>query len=143
MDTIKNLIEKALQDGRMTQRDLAAAVDVSPGTIGNILANIPPKNLGVLRKFAAYFKVDVSELLGGGVVREETLGYVGPEPATERLFAILHGLDKEEKDALLHCAELLERGDMEMRQGLIGQMKLLQRTMPKKPARRAKQQASG
>lgn len=81
MNTLKGLIEKALKDDRMTQRDLAAAIDVSPGTIGNILANIQPKNLGVLRKFAGYFKVDVAELLERGTTKETRAVYkVAPLP---------------------------------------------------------------
>lgn len=59
----------------MTQRELATSVGVSQGTINNVLADVPPKSLGVLRKFALYFKVDVAELLERGATKETQAVY--------------------------------------------------------------------
>lgn len=60
--TLKQHIEKLMLSG-ISQRDLAAKVGVSPGTINNILAGIIPTRLTTLQKFAAYLGIDVRELL--------------------------------------------------------------------------------
>lgn len=108
---------------------------------------MPPKSLNVIWKIAAYFKVDFVEL-AGGQVKEAGRPYQpgpAPTPAADRILDLLSEFDEEERDTLLRCAELLERGDMDTRQHVIGQMKLLQRTMPKKPprGRAIKKQAAG
>jgi len=66
--TLKEHIEKLLLSG-ISQRDLAASVGVSPGTINNILAGIIPTRLTTLQKFATYFGVDVREFLPNSAVR--------------------------------------------------------------------------
>lgn len=70
MVSIKSLIEKAIRTGK-TQRQLAAEIGVSQGTINNVLAGIPPKSLGLIKKFAIYFDIDFTELLAGGSTKEQ------------------------------------------------------------------------
>lgn len=59
---LRELVRSKLNEG-LTQRELAARVGVSQGTINNILAGIYPQKLQVLERFAQYFGIEVSKIL--------------------------------------------------------------------------------
>ena len=140
---LKELVEQWLKTHVGGYRKLAQEVNVSSGTIGNIIAGYPPKNTTALAKFAAYFKVDMASLIGGGQVKEAGRPYQQgprPSPVADRLLDIAEELDQEEREALLRCAEALLTGPMEIRQHLINQMKIVEKAaaVEKKAMRRRK-----
>lgn len=59
---LRELVKTKLKEG-LTQRELAARVGVSQGTINNILAGIYPQKVQVLERFAHFFDIDVSKIL--------------------------------------------------------------------------------
>ncbi|CAI4032365.1 S24 family peptidase [Nitrospira tepida] len=61
---LKGLIYRELGEG-LTEKELAAAVGVSPGTIDRILANKSPKEPAVWHQFAKYFRMDADFLRAG------------------------------------------------------------------------------
>ena len=61
---LKGLIYRELGDG-LTEKELAAAVGVSPRTIIKILADRLPKEPAVWKKFAKYFRMDADFLRTG------------------------------------------------------------------------------
>jgi len=133
---LKELVEQWLKTHVGGYRKLAQEVNVSSGTIGNIIAGYPPKNTTALAKFAAYFKVDMASLIGGGQVKEAGRPYQQgprPSPVADRLLDIAEELDQEEREALL-------TGPMEIRQHLINQMKIVEKAaaVEKKAMRRRK-----
>lgn len=60
---LRELVRSKLEEG-LTQRELAAQVGVSQGTINNILAGIYPQKLQVLERFAGFFRIEVATILG-------------------------------------------------------------------------------
>ncbi len=64
---LKGLIYRELGDG-LTEKELAAAVGVSPRTIIKILADKLPKEPAVWKKFAKYFRMDADFLRTGSLV---------------------------------------------------------------------------
>ena len=60
----KGLIHRELGEG-LTEKELAAAVGVSPRTIDRILANKPPYDPAVWHQFAKYFRMDADFLRAG------------------------------------------------------------------------------
>ncbi|MGH7257753.1 MAG: LexA family protein [Nitrospiraceae bacterium] len=64
---LKGLIYRELGDG-LTEKELAAAVGVSPRTIIKILADKLPKEPAVWKKFAKYFRMDADFLRTGRLV---------------------------------------------------------------------------
>jgi transcriptional regulator with XRE-family HTH domain len=143
--TLRQRIEQWLKEQQGGYRKLALDVGVSPGTIANIMAGYPPSRVSILKKFAAYFKVPVADLLEGAS-REPGRVYdtaPRPQPAVDRLLDIAEDLDAEETAALLHCAESLRVGSMEVRQHIINQMKMVERfvALDRKQARRKKAEA--
>lgn len=59
---LRELVRTKLNEG-LTQRELAARVGVSQGTINNILADVYPQKLQVLERFAQFFGIDLSKIL--------------------------------------------------------------------------------
>jgi SOS-response transcriptional repressor LexA len=62
---VRSLILRELEEG-MTEEELALAIEVSPQTITNIIANEFPEDSAVWDKFTRYFRVDVDVLQTGG-----------------------------------------------------------------------------
>jgi SOS-response transcriptional repressor LexA len=62
---LKGLIHRELGEG-LTEKELAAAVGVSPRTIDRILANKPPNDPAIWHQFAKYFRMDADFLRAGG-----------------------------------------------------------------------------
>jgi transcriptional regulator with XRE-family HTH domain len=125
---LKERVQKELAASGKSYRTLANQIGVSPGVITYILADDPPRTTTTLRKFAAYFKIDLMELMVGGSLADPPGHYAvapPPSPAWQRLLDEFGELDQEEKDALLRCANLLHRGDRETRQHLIGLLKII------------------
>ncbi len=50
----------------MTEEELASAIEVSPQTLTNIIANEFPEDSAVWDKFTRYFRMDVDVLQTGG-----------------------------------------------------------------------------
>lgn len=62
---LKGLIHRELGEG-LTEKELAAAVGVSPRIIDRILANKPPNDPAIWHHFAKYFRMDADFLRAGG-----------------------------------------------------------------------------
>lgn len=136
--SLKMLVQKAIETGT-TQRDLAVQIGVSQGTIGNVLADLPPKKIEVLEKFAAYFRVSVEELRGKSSAGHGHQHAAQPTPAygtAQRLMELTKQLDPEELATLERCAQAFHVEDQDVRLHLIGQLKLIERIIKgTKPAR--------
>jgi SOS-response transcriptional repressor LexA len=61
---LKGLIHRELGEG-LTEKELAAAVGISPRTIDRILANKPPSDPAIWHQFAKYFRMDADFLRAG------------------------------------------------------------------------------
>jgi SOS-response transcriptional repressor LexA len=61
---VRSLILRELDEG-MTEEELASAIEVSPQTLTNIIANEFPKDSAVWDKFTRYFRMDVDVLQTG------------------------------------------------------------------------------
>lgn len=62
---VRSLILRELEEG-MTEEELASAIEVSPQTLTNIIANEFPNDSAVWGKFTRYFRMDVDILQTGG-----------------------------------------------------------------------------
>jgi SOS-response transcriptional repressor LexA len=62
---VRSLILRELEEG-MTEEELASAIEVSPQTLKNIVANEFPEDSAVWDKFMRYFRMDVDVLQTGG-----------------------------------------------------------------------------
>jgi SOS-response transcriptional repressor LexA len=69
---VKGLILRELGEG-MTEKELASAIDVSPQTLKNILADKLPKDPASWEKFARYFRMEVDVLRTGGSTHSVTI----------------------------------------------------------------------
>lgn len=124
---MRNLVEKQIKQG-LSQRALAQRIGVSHGTVNNILAGIIPSSTKTLDKFAEFFKVSVESLRhdGGSHVRETPAAYATPTKL-ERLIQLAEHLDRDELATLERCAEAFRAEEPEVRQHLIGQLKIIER----------------
>lgn len=128
--TLREHIEKELRSG-LSQRTLAQKIGVSHGTVNNILAGIVPSSTKTLEKFSQYFHVSVDALLPGHTMAHdsETKAVYQSDlsPALKRLIGIAKDLDIDELATLQRCAETFRAEEPEVRQHLIGQLKLVER----------------
>lgn len=62
---VRSLILRELEEG-MTEEELASAIEVSPQTLANIIANEFPNDSAIWDKFTRYFRMDVDILQTGG-----------------------------------------------------------------------------
>jgi SOS-response transcriptional repressor LexA len=62
---VRSLILRELEEG-MTEEELASAIEVSPQTLKNIIANEFPEDSAVWDKFMRYFRMDADVLQTGG-----------------------------------------------------------------------------
>jgi SOS-response transcriptional repressor LexA len=69
---VKGLILFELGEG-MTEKELVAAIDVSPRTLENILADKFPEDSSSWEKFARYFRMDMDVLRTGGSTHSITM----------------------------------------------------------------------
>jgi SOS-response transcriptional repressor LexA len=69
---VRSLILRELDEG-MTEEELASAIEVSPQTLTNIIANEFPTASAVWAKFARYFRMDVDLLQTGGSTHSITI----------------------------------------------------------------------
>jgi len=124
---LRNLIETQIKKG-MSQRILAQRIGVSHGTINNILAGIIPTRTTTLDKFAEFFHVSVEALRhdGGSHIAEPVAPYTTPTKL-ERLMTLAKHLDHDELATLERCAEAFRAEEPEVRQHLIGQLKIIER----------------
>lgn len=105
---LKELVRRELLETRLTYRALADRIGISYGTIFNVLQDAPPRSLTTLKKFAAYFKIDVAELLERGATKEtQALYRVSQTPNKEEagILATLRELAPSERDFLLRWLE--------------------------------------
>lgn len=58
---LKELVDKSLASGT-SQRDLAARIGVSHGTINNIVAGHIPNKLTILERFSSFYKTAIEDL---------------------------------------------------------------------------------
>lgn len=136
---LRELVEKQLRSG-ISQRALAQKIGVSHGTVNNILAGIVPTSTKTLEKFAGFFRVSLESLLqhGNSLVRESPAPYRVPHKF-ERLFGLVEALDTDEIATLERCAEAFRAEEPEVRQHLIGQLKIIERLVNPEHAPTAKE----
>ena len=65
---LKGLIHREFGEG-LTEKELAAVVGVSVRTIMRILADNPPADPAVWKKFSTYFRMDADLLRAGGAAK--------------------------------------------------------------------------
>lgn len=124
---LRNLIESQIKKG-VSQRILAQRIGVSHGTINNILAGIIPTRTTTLDKFAEFFHVSVEALRhDGGDHAAEPVAPYGTPTKLERLITLAQHLDHDELATLERCAEAFHTEEPEVRQHLIGQLKIIER----------------
>lgn len=135
---LKQLVEKKLAMG-LSQRELAEKIGVSHGTINNIIAGSPPKTLSTLQKFADYFHVGLHELSRKDQttrhllqedlphLAEHVAEYLVQHSSARRIVQLLEQLDEDEIATLERCAEAFTKSTPDVRQHLIGQLKLIER----------------
>lgn len=136
---MRNLVEIKIKSG-MSQRQLAQKIGISHGTVNNILAGIIPTSTKTLDKLAEYFNVSVESLRhdGGGHVAEPPPAYSAPTKL-ERLISLAQHLDRDELATLERCAEAFHAEEPEVRQHLIGQLKIIERLVNPEHAPPAKE----
>lgn len=127
--TLKKLVAQTLRSTGLTQRKLASKIGVSHGTISNILSGDIPRNTSTLQKFAVYFGVTIDDLQddGNGSIREDPAQYLLHHAAARRIVTLIEQLDHEEIATLERCAEAFARSSEDVRQHLIGQLKIIER----------------
>jgi transcriptional regulator with XRE-family HTH domain len=57
-------LRKLLDERKITQRELAAALNIAPTTLNNYVCNVREADYETLKLFAAYFDVSIDYLLG-------------------------------------------------------------------------------
>lgn len=131
MPSLKSLVQKELKKG-MGRRKLANAIGVSHGTIGNILNDDLPKKMNTLQCFAEYFHTPVAtfdDIHGISSAMEDVAPYkVTPLPVSiKELVELAKQLDHDELSTLKRCAAAFTRSTPDVRQHLIGQLKIIER----------------
>ena len=121
---LKKLVEKALSSG-LSQRTLADQVGVSHGTINNIIAGHLPTKLNTLEKFARHFHLSIEDLRRERAI-SSSAQVVFHAPAS-RLHMLIEQLDAEQRQTLERCAEAFLFSTPDVRQHLIGQLKIVER----------------
>jgi transcriptional regulator with XRE-family HTH domain len=58
-----NILRELLEERSLTQKDLAAALNMAPSTLGNYIRNEREADYETLRVFARYFGVSIDYLL--------------------------------------------------------------------------------
>lgn len=121
--SLKTLIAKSLASG-LSQRTLADQIGVSHGTINNIMADHPPTKINTLRKFSRFYRLTMEQL-----GQEESSGQTvaAPSPPASRLHMLIAQLDEEQRKTLERCAEAFLFSTPDIRQHLIGQLKIVAR----------------
>ena len=121
---LKALVLKSLSSG-LSQRTLADQIGVSHGTINNIVAGHPPTKLNTLTKFQRYYQLSMEQLRGDPLDAASTQ-QIMPPPAS-RLHMLIAQLDEEQRKTLERCAEAFLFSTPDVRQHLIGQLKIVER----------------
>lgn len=125
---LKKLVEKSLASG-MSQRQLAAKVGVSHGTINSIMAGIRPKKITTLQLLATFYHLSIEHLYddaAAGRIGEGASPHYQRD-SSRRIFHLIEQLDDDEIATLERCAEAFVKSTPDVRLHLIGQLKIIER----------------
>ena len=116
-----DILRELLEDNDITQKQLAADLNIAATTIGNYIRGIREPDFEILKLFATYFNVTTDYLLDfqSGITKEHG------EDELLRLYRSLPGAQKE---------LLLEQGKLLVRFSLKGQAKAQRPAPPKNGA---------
>ena len=121
---LKELVLKSLSSG-LSQRALADQIGVSHGTVNNIVAGHAPTKLNTLGKFLRYYHLTMEQLQSNAP--SVHVQHSATQAKSMRLLALIDQLDDEERATLERCAEAFTQSTPDVRQHLIGQLKLVER----------------
>lgn len=147
-EIIKAAIKREQARGK-TEAQIAEQCHVSQPTINNYLKRTPTPTRDTLKRFSDGLRIPIDSLLAAEGLAP--YGKQKAEPAQEpplhlrRLIALVHDLDKDEISTLERCAEAFHAEEPEVRQHLIGQLKIIERLVSLEhatPAKEKKRQSS-
>lgn len=93
-------LKEMLKQRELTQKDLAVALNISPGAVGNYVHGLREPDYATLKKIASYFQVSTDFLLG------MDLGITKSAEENE-LLQIYRVLNKNQRSFLIEQAKLL------------------------------------
>ncbi len=141
-EIIKTAIEREQARGK-TESEIAAQCHVSQPTVHKYLHATPTPTLDILKRFADGLRIPMSALLAAeglapyGKPRSESAPEIPPH--LQRLLTLVNDLDRDEIATLERCAEAFKTEEPEVRQHLIGQLKIIERLVNPNQAPPAKE----
>lgn len=107
-----DVLHRLLAENRLSQKQLAAALNLAPSTLGNYVRNLREPDFRTLRAIAAYFCVSTDRLL------EYSLPDSVAGSSELRLLHIYRSLPAEKQHLLFEQARLLLRLEEQQKGGL-------------------------
>lgn len=126
---IRSRIQKEL-DGGKTQMEIAQQCGVRQGTIYKYLTSDPNPDFDTVLKFSKGLAIPIDAMVAAETrapysshpKHERTVS-----PHVQRLVELAEKLDRDELATLERCAEAFQAEEPEVRQHLIGQLKIIER----------------
>lgn len=127
---IRTRIKKELDNGK-TQMEIAAQCGVGQGTIYKYLTSDPNPDFDTVIKFSRGLSIPIDAMVAAETHEPYTVGLVNAHlqqsPTVQRLLDLAKHLDHDELATLERCAEAFRAEEPEVRQHLIGQLKIIER----------------
>ena len=100
--TFGDILRELLEDNNITQKQLAADLNIGATTIGNYIRGLREPDFEILKLFATYFNVTTDYLLNfhAGITKDH---------GEDELLRLYRSLAPEQKDLLLEQGKLLVR----------------------------------
>lgn len=129
-EIIKAAIEREQARGK-TEAEIAAQCHVSQPTVHKYLHATPTPTLDILKRFASGLHIPMGSLLAAEGIAPYGKDRIIPAPEIplhlQRLLSLVNDLDRDELATLERCAEAFRAEEPEVRQHLIGQLKIIER----------------
>lgn len=108
-----DVLRELLEDRNMTQKQLAADLNIAATTIGNYIRGMREPDFEILKLLAAYFHVTTDYLL-------DFQSGVEQDHSEQELLQLYRLLPKEQKELLLEQGKLLARFSLKKEETLSG-----------------------
>lgn len=126
---IRAKIQRELDSGK-TQMEIAKQCGVKQGTIYKYLNYEPNPDFDTVLKFSKGLAIPIDAMVAAETHTpyETTKKHQSaPSPHVQRLLDLVNDLDRDEIATLERCAEAFRAEEPEVRQHLIGQLKIIER----------------
>lgn len=126
---IRSRIQRELDRGK-TQMEIAKQCGVRQGTIYKYLTSDPNPDFDTVLKFSKGLAIPIDAMVAAETRAPYNVTVKGEpsiSPHMQRLIELAQKLDRDELATLERCAEAFQAEEPEVRQHLIGQLKIIER----------------